>query len=32
MPDIKGKEIDRHSRIAEGKRLLFDFYDVNKED
>ncbi|KAA6375576.1 MAG: hypothetical protein EZS28_028898 [Streblomastix strix] len=32
MPDSKGKEIDRYSRIAEGKRLLFDFYNVNKED
>jgi hypothetical protein len=31
MPDSYGVEIDRHSRIAEGKRLLFDFYGVSKE-
>ncbi|KAA6389496.1 MAG: hypothetical protein EZS28_014976 [Streblomastix strix] len=31
-PDSKGIEIDRHSRIAEGKRLLFEFYNVKKEN
>ncbi|KAA6394305.1 MAG: hypothetical protein EZS28_010165 [Streblomastix strix] len=32
MPDSKGIEIDRHSRIAEGKILLFEFYNVKKEN
>ncbi|KAA6370130.1 MAG: hypothetical protein EZS28_034343 [Streblomastix strix] len=32
MPDSKGIEIDRYSRIAEGKRLLFEFYNVKKEN
>ncbi|KAA6391148.1 MAG: hypothetical protein EZS28_013322 [Streblomastix strix] len=31
-PDSKGIEIDRYSRIAEGKRLLFEFYSVKKEN
>ncbi|KAA6354299.1 MAG: hypothetical protein EZS28_050174, partial [Streblomastix strix] len=31
-PDSKGIEIDRYSRIAEGKRLLFEFYNVKKEN
>jgi hypothetical protein len=30
-PDSYGVEIDRYSRIAEGKRLLCDFYGVSKE-
>ncbi|KAA6382652.1 MAG: hypothetical protein EZS28_021821 [Streblomastix strix] len=32
MSDSKGIEIDRHSRIAEGKRLLFEFYNIMKEN
>ncbi|KAA6384044.1 MAG: hypothetical protein EZS28_020428 [Streblomastix strix] len=32
MSDSKGIEIDRHSRIAEGKRLIFEFYNVKKEN
>ncbi|KAA6333477.1 MAG: hypothetical protein EZS28_053167 [Streblomastix strix] len=32
MPDSKGIEVDRYSRIAEGKRLLFEFYNVKKEN
>ncbi|KAA6396273.1 MAG: hypothetical protein EZS28_008199 [Streblomastix strix] len=32
IPDSKGIEIDRHSRIVEGKRLLFEFYNVKKEN
>ncbi|KAA6373280.1 MAG: hypothetical protein EZS28_031193, partial [Streblomastix strix] len=28
MPDSKNVEIDRHKRIAEGKRLLFSFYGI----
>ncbi|KAA6366529.1 MAG: hypothetical protein EZS28_037944, partial [Streblomastix strix] len=32
IPDSKGVEIDRHSRIAEGKRLLFNFYNVSKDE
>ncbi|KAA6376396.1 MAG: hypothetical protein EZS28_028078, partial [Streblomastix strix] len=31
MPDSKGIEIYRHSRIAEGNRLLFEFYNVKKD-
>ncbi|KAA6359882.1 MAG: hypothetical protein EZS28_044591, partial [Streblomastix strix] len=31
-PDSKGIEIDCYSRIAEGKRLLFEFYNVKKEN
>ncbi|KAA6374479.1 MAG: hypothetical protein EZS28_029994 [Streblomastix strix] len=28
MPDAKNVKIDRHKRIAEGKRLLFSFYGI----
>jgi hypothetical protein len=31
-PDSKYHEVDRHSRIAEGKKLLFDFYHVHKDN
>ncbi|KAA6395812.1 MAG: hypothetical protein EZS28_008664 [Streblomastix strix] len=31
-PDSKGIQIDRYSRIAEGKRLLFESYNVKKEN
>ncbi|KAA6384219.1 MAG: hypothetical protein EZS28_020254, partial [Streblomastix strix] len=32
IPDSYHIEIDRYSRIAEGKRLQFEFYNVKKEN
>ncbi|KAA6368110.1 MAG: hypothetical protein EZS28_036363, partial [Streblomastix strix] len=32
IPDSKRVEINHHSRIAEGKRLLFEFYKFKKEN